>query len=153
MAASMSRAAAYGGAGSSASRRNCPLLVEKLPRAGAVEAADPHRGNEGGVEIAEVHTVLGARLARQRLPVSDTPADVAADVAERAVTPDVFRRGLRMPGNSHCAELEIDPRPPNPPAQRAIASGGNRRRGRKREAYGAAMTGTLMHGRLRDQQC
>ena len=36
---------------------------------------------ELGLEVAEVHAMLGARLRLQRLPMSDTPTSLAANIA------------------------------------------------------------------------
>jgi len=66
------------------------LLIEELPCIGPVEATDTHGGDELGIEVAEVHALLGARLRLQRLPMSGTPTNLAANVAKRPITPDVL---------------------------------------------------------------
>jgi len=115
------------------------LLVEKLPRVGAVKPAHAHGGNERWIEVAEVHPMPGAWCPVDRLPVGGAPTGLAVNVPKCLVAPDVFGGVLGMASDLDRTELKVDPRTAGPAAQRAVALGGDCRRGRQREPNRAAV--------------
>ena len=91
-----------------------------------------------------------SRRWRQRLPVRDAAACAAADGAQRAIPLHVRHGVLGMAFDIDAAELEVDPRAPYSPAQRAVASRRDGRRRRQAQTDSAAVAGTLMH---REGEC
>ena len=100
-------------------------FVEEGPRLGAVEPAHAHRGDQRGIEVAEVDAVLRAGLRIKRLPMRDDAARAAMDRPQRAVAPDVFGGGLGMAFDLDRAEFEVDPRTADAAAEGAVAGGGD----------------------------
>ena len=115
------------------------LLVEKLPCVGPVKPAHADRGNQRGIEIAEVHPMPCTWLSVDRLPVGDAPTSRAANVSKRLIAPDILGGVFWMASDLDRAELEVDPRPAGPAAQRAVALDGDCRRGRQGEPDRAAV--------------
>src|SRR5580765_5419258 len=75
-------------------RRFTRSLVDELPGIGAVEAPDPDRGDQAGVEVSEVHAVLGAWNGVERLPVRDAATGSAVHRPKRPVALDVADEGF-----------------------------------------------------------
>lgn len=115
-------------------------FIEELPRISTVESSDSNAFDEGGIEVAQMYPVPGARHRIHGLPMRDTAAGPAADGSQGPVALNVFVRGVGMAVNPDGSELEIDPRPTDPAAQRAVAGGGDFRRGWERQSDCAAMT-------------
>ncbi len=61
--------------------------------------------------------MFGAWLELERLPVRDTPAGSATDRSQSSVALDVLGSVLGVSFDLDCAELEVDPRPPDATAQ------------------------------------
>ena len=78
-------------------------------------------------------------LSVDRLPVGDAPTTLAANVPKRLIAPNVLGGVLGMASDLDRAELEVDPRPAGPAAQRAVALDGDCRRGRQGEPDRAAV--------------
>ena len=91
--------------------------------------------------------MFGSWLGIERLPVRDTPADSATDRSKCPVTLDVLKSVFGVTFDLNCSELEVDPRPSDATAKRAVAGSRHLGRGRERQFDRAAVAGTLMHGR------
>ena len=72
------------------------LLVDEPPCVCSVEAANPHRGGEFGVEVPKVYPMLGDGSWRQRLPVSNAATGSTVNCPQSLVAPDVLGSGLRV---------------------------------------------------------
>ena len=127
-------------------RTRIPLFVEERPRLRSVESPHRHARDQRWIEIAEVHAVPRAGRRRQRLPVRHAAAGSAMDGAQRAVAMCIRRGVFGMAFDFDGAELEVDPRPADAAAQRAVALRRASRRRREAQADGAAVTGSLVHG-------
>src|SRR5687768_10129293 len=98
------------------------LFVDELPRVRTVQTPNSYRGNEFWIEVPQVHAMLRARRWLQGLPMCDAPASSAVNRAQRLVSLDVLRGGFRVALDLDRAELKVDPRSADAPAQRAVAS-------------------------------
>jgi hypothetical protein len=106
------------------------LFVQEGPRFRTVESPDSHGCDQRRIEIAEVHTVPRPRGGWKGLPVRHAAAGTAMDGPQRAVALHVCHCVLGVAFDLDRAELEVDPRPTNAAAQRAVAlrlDGGRRR--------------------------
>ena len=90
--------------------------------------------------------VFGAWLGLERLPVRDTTAGSATDCPECLITLDVLESVFGVTFDLDRAELEVDPRPSDATAKRAVARSRHLGLGGKRQFDSAAVAGTLMHG-------
>jgi hypothetical protein len=121
-------------------------LVKELPGVCPIELAYLHSRYEVRIKAPQVDTMLGAWLEFDRLPMRDTPAGSAADRSQGPIALDVLGGVLRVSVDLDCAELEVDPRPSDPTAQRAVAGSCHCGRGRQFQFDSAAVAGTFVHG-------
>ena len=89
--------------------------------------------------------VFGAWHGVERLPVRDTTAGSATDCPECLITLDVLESVFGVTFDLDCAELEVDPRPSDSTAKRAVACSRHLGRARERQFDSAAVAGALMH--------
>src|SRR5262249_8977662 len=120
-------------------------FVDELPRVGAIEPAHAHCRNELRIKVPEVHAVLAAWRGLQRLPVGDASTCLAENGPQRPVTPDVLSGGFRVGFDLHRAKLEVNPRPTDAPALRAVAVCSHLWRRGQRHPNCPTVTRALMH--------
>lgn len=79
--------------------------IEKFPGVRPIEAPDDNRLQERGFEVAQVHAVSGARLRFDRFPVGGDAAGPAPVIRQRAISPYVALRAVRVAMDGDRAEL------------------------------------------------
>jgi hypothetical protein len=80
----------------SASAHRGKRSVKEFPGIRSIEAPDDYRLQERRFEITQVHSMQSAGLGFKRLPMGDDAANLAANVPQGAIAPDVAFRVLRM---------------------------------------------------------
>src|SRR5688572_16836893 len=86
-------------------------LVDEGPCFGSVELANRQGVQYRRFKVAYVnsHIVLGTV---QRLPMRTTAANLAAEVSQGLVTPDILERVFRVTVDAHSQPREACPKPP-----------------------------------------
>lgn len=114
-------------------------VIKELPSVGTIELPDANCCDEARLEVAQIDTMLGARLDLKWLPMGDASTRATVNGTKRSVAPDVLRCGFGMPFDSDRAELEVDPGTTDATTQRAIAVRGYHGRKRKCHPHGTAV--------------
>ena len=117
--------------------------IQEFPCICPIEPPDDDRLQNCGFKVPQVYSVTSTGRGFERLPVGNDAAGLAPDVLQRAITPDIAFRVLRVPLDGDRAKLVVRPYATRAPAQRAVTA--RRRFGRRREckADRAAVAGTL----------
>lgn len=75
------------------------------------------------IKVVEIDAMLATGFGRERLPMRDAPASLAAHITQSPVAPDVLDGVFRMSLYPNCAELVVRPKSANAPAEGAVALG------------------------------
>jgi len=120
-------------------------FIEELPSVRPIEFPNSDGRYERGLEVPQVHSVLGSLSWNQRLPVRYAAARATVDGSHRSASLDVLGGGFRMALDSYCAELVVDPRTTDAATKRAVAVRGHDRGGWQRQPNSTAVTRAFMH--------
>lgn len=120
-------------------------FIEELPSVRSIEFPDSDGRHERGIEVPQVHSVLGSFSWNQRFPVRYAAARATVDGSHRSAALDVLGNGFRMALDSYCTELVVDPRTTDATTKRAVAVRSNDRCRWQRQPNSTAVTRAFMH--------